>query len=132
MLCSSCSRSARSTGLVIGRPVQAQVPQPFPKPVDAKAAETKVEPPVKPGTTTRRPAGVRCPAPTEATLGMPIYPSAQFIATYDAGRGQRYYLFGTNTPFTQIVEYYKSALKQRGELVFDEPPVHMFEVGPVP
>ena len=60
---------------------------------------------------------------------MPIYPSAQFIATYDAGRGQRYHLFGTNTPFAQIVEYYKSALKQRGELVFDEPPVHMFEVG---
>ena len=60
---------------------------------------------------------------------MPIYPSAQFIATYDAGRGQQYHLFGTNTPFVQIVEYYKSALKQRGELVFDEPPVHMFEVG---
>ena len=68
-------------------------------------------------------------APTEATLGLPIFPSAEFIASYDAGRGQRYYLFGTNNPFTQIVEYYKTVLKQRGELVYDEPPIHMFEVG---
>ncbi len=43
--------------------------------------------------------------------------------------GQRYYLFGTNNSFAQIVEYYKTVLKQRGELVYDEPPVHMFEVG---
>ena len=32
--------------------------------------------------------------PTEAMLGVPIYPGAQFIASYDAGRGQRFYLFG--------------------------------------
>jgi len=107
-------------------PMQAQVPQPFPRPVDQKPG-AKVEPPVKPGATADQP--VSAPAPTEAALGLPIYPSAQFIATYDAGRGQQYHLFGTNTPFLQIVEYYKSALKQRGELVFDEPPVHMFEVG---
>jgi len=105
---------------------QAQVPQPFPRPVDQKPG-AKVEPPARPGTPTDQP--VSAPAPTEATLGLPIYPSAQFIATYDAGRGQQYHLFGTNTPFAQIVEYYKSALKQRGELIFDEPPVHMFEVG---
>ena len=69
------------------------------------------------------------PAPTDASLGLPIFPSAEFIASYDAGRGQRYYLFGTNNSFAQIVEYYKTVLKQRGELVYDEPPVHMFEVG---
>ena len=54
---------------------------------------------------------------------------AQFIASYDAGRGQRYYLFGTNATFAEIVNYYKTALKQRGELVYDEPPVHEFDVG---
>ncbi len=109
------------------RPVLAQVPLPFPRPADPQKPGTqtppKVEPPQKPGTT----AGP--PAPTEASLGMPIFPSAEFLASYDAGRGQRYYLFGTNNPFTQIVEYYKTVLKQRGELVYDEPPVHMFEVG---
>ena len=74
----------------------------------------------------RRRAGA---APTDASLGLPIYPSAEFLSSYDAGRGQRYYLFGTNTPFAQIVDYYKNVLKQRGELVYDEPPIHMFEVG---
>jgi hypothetical protein len=116
----------------------AQVPQPFPKPLDPKApAQTpgkpeppktpgKIEPPQKPGTAAAAPAGG---APTDATLGMPIYPSAEFLSSYDAGRGQRYYIFGTNTPFAQIVDYYKNVLKQRGELVYDEPPIHMFEVG---
>jgi len=121
-------------GLGIGRPVLAQVPQPFPKPVDTQkpAAQTppKVAPPQKPGTTTPPATAVpAAQAPTEATLGLPIFPSAEFIASYDAGRGQRYYLFGTNSAFTQIVEYYKTVLKQRGELVYDEPPIHMFEVG---
>jgi hypothetical protein len=60
---------------------------------------------------------------------MPIYPGAQFVTSYDAGRGQRYYLFGTNADFAQIVTYYKNVLKQRGELVYEEPPIHMFEVG---
>jgi len=98
----------------------AQVPQPFPKPGQAPP---KVGPPPTTGGTQV------APAPTEATLGLPIYPSAEYIASYDAGRGQQYHLFGTNTPFAQIVDYYKSVLKQRGELVYDEPPIHMFEVG---
>ena len=115
--------------LVLGvcRPVLAQVPQPFPRPAEQQKAGSqtppKVEPPQKTG------ASPATPAPTEAMLGLPIFPSAEFIASYDAGRGQKYYLFGTNNPFTQIVEYYKTVLKQRGELVYDEPPIHMFEVG---
>jgi hypothetical protein len=103
-----------------------QVPQPFPKPADPQrpaSSSGKVDPPQRPGTPTGG------PAPTEAGLGMPIYPSAEFLASYDAGRGQRYYLFGTNASFVQIVEYYKTTLKQKGELVYEEPPIHMFEVG---
>ena len=60
---------------------------------------------------------------------MPIYPGAQFIASYDAGRGQRYYLFGVMASFAQIVGYYRTLLKDRGDLVFEEPPVHMFDIG---
>jgi hypothetical protein len=116
--------------LGVSAPVHAQVPQPFPKPADPSRAGAqappKVEAPQKPGAA---PSPQSAPAPTAASLGLPVYPSAEFIATYDAGRGQQYHLFGTNAPFVQIVEYYKSALKQRGELVYDEPPIHMFEVG---
>jgi hypothetical protein len=67
--------------------------------------------------------------PTEATLGFPVYPSAQFIASYDAGRGQRYYLFGSDMTFAALVKYYQSALKTKGTLVFDSPATHIFEVG---
>jgi hypothetical protein len=120
----------------------AQVPLPFPRPADPRkpASEApadpqppssqapekplKVEPPRAPGA-----AASAADAPTSASLGLPVYPAAEFIASYDAGRGQRYYLFGTNATFAQIVDYYKSVLKQRGELVYDEPPIHMFEVG---
>jgi hypothetical protein len=68
-------------------------------------------------------------APTEAMLGVPIYPAAQFIASYDAGRGQRYYIFGSGAPFTDLVAYYRTTLKQKGEPIFDTPATYLFEVG---
>jgi predicted amidohydrolase len=68
-------------------------------------------------------------APTEATLGVPIFPGAQFIASYDAGRGQRYYIFGSPAPFVDVVTYYRTVLKQKGELVYDVPATHEFDVG---
>ena len=60
---------------------------------------------------------------------MPIYPSSQFLASYDAGRNQRYFLFGTAASFNEMVSYYRNVLKQRGEIVFEEPLTHIFEVG---
>ena len=58
-----------------------------------------------------------------------MYPTAEFIASYDAGRGQRYFLFGTVAPFTDIVAYYRTTLGERGRLIFEQPPTHWFEVG---
>jgi hypothetical protein len=110
--------------------VSAQTPVPFPKPGQPQKPAPQSPPP--PGTPERPGSPAAAPAanhPTEAMLGMPIYPGADFIASYDAGRGQRYYIFGTNATFAEIVNYYKTALKQRGELVYDEPPIHMFDVG---
>lgn len=66
---------------------------------------------------------------TEATLGVAIYPGAQYLASFDATRGQRFHIFGTNAPFLDIVSYYKTMLRDKGELVFEAPAVHMFEVG---
>jgi hypothetical protein len=62
-------------------------------------------------------------------LPAPLYPTAQFLSSYEAGRGQRYYVFGTTASFTDLVAYYRAQLKDRGTLVFEEPPTHMFEVG---
>jgi hypothetical protein len=60
---------------------------------------------------------------------VPIFPSAQYLSSYDAGRGQRFYLFGTAASFADVVAYYKSVLKQKGDLVFEEPATHVFEIG---
>ena len=68
-------------------------------------------------------------APTEATLGFPIYPTAQFIASYDAGRAQRYYVFGAAAAYAELVTYYRTVLKERGNQIFEQPPTPMFEVG---
>ena len=108
----------------------AQTPAPFPRPGQT---QTPSRPPAQPQPST--PAPVTPPPPSAADkdgpgdLGVQIYPGAQFITSYDAGRGQRYYLFGTESDFTQIVGWYRTTLKQKGELVFEEPPVHMFEIG---
>lgn len=67
--------------------------------------------------------------PTEQMLGLPIYPAARFLRSYNAGQGQRYYLFGATASYADLVAYYRTALRTRGDEVYDAPPVHMFEVG---
>jgi hypothetical protein len=108
--------------------VGAQTPSPFPRPgqqtPQPRASQPRAPEPVPAAAVAAQPAD-----PTEATLGVPVYPGVQFIASYDAGRGQRYYLFGAESDFLQIVGWYKTMLKQKGELIFEEPPVHMFEIG---
>ena len=37
-------------------------------------------------------------------LGAPIYPSAVYLTSYDAGRGQRFYIFGVTVPYAELVE----------------------------
>jgi hypothetical protein len=113
--------------VVLSSSAVLQVPVPFPRPGQPPAGRP-LPPATAPEPAQPVPAA-QTGDPSEATLGTPIYPSARFIASYDAGRGQRYYLFGTETDFVQIVTYYKAMLKQKGELVFEEPPVHMFELG---
>jgi hypothetical protein len=67
--------------------------------------------------------------PSETSLGVPVYPAAQFLKSFDAGRGQRYYLFGSTASFLDLVNWYRVRLKQRGELVFDAPATYEFEIG---
>jgi hypothetical protein len=107
-----------------------QTPQPFPRP----GQPTQPGRPVPQAPPTAPPAVAPAPpatdaAPTEATLGVPIFPGAQFLASYDAGRGQRYYIFGSPATFVELVAYYRTVLKQKGELVYEVPATHEFDVG---
>jgi hypothetical protein len=115
-------------GLMLAGPGQGQpVPQPFPKP----ASPPVQAPPNRPGQPSQPAAAApeTVEAPTEATLGIPIYPNAQFIASYDAGRNQRFYLFGSSAEFTVLVTYYRTLLRQRGDVVYEVPATHQFDVG---
>ena len=68
-------------------------------------------------------------APADGALGVTIYPNAVFLTSYDAGRGQRYYLYGSATSYAELVAYYRTLLKNKGTQVFDTPPTHIFETG---
>jgi len=116
---------------------QQPVPQPFPRPGSAQPSQPakpttpSPAPPSTPQTAAPARSAAAKPdaAPTEATLGVPIYPGAQFIASYDAGRGQRYYIFGSVASFVDLVGYYRTVLKQKGELVYEVPATHEFDIG---
>ena len=112
---------------VLATAAQGQTPQPFPRPTVPSSGAPATQSPVQNSPLPRPPADPS--SPTDATLGFPIYPAAQFIASYDAGRSQRYYIFGSTASYADLVTYYKTALKERGNQVFDEPPTYMFEVG---
>ena len=96
------------------------------QPPPAKAGPTQPAPPPTPGATSTPNTTT---APPETALGVPIYPGAQFIKSYDAGRGQRFYLFGSTASFVDLVTYYRTTLRQKGDVVFDVPATHEFLVG---
>jgi hypothetical protein len=105
------------------------VPKPFPKPGQPPATSAvPVQPPAgadTPTETSQAPVGT----PTQATLGAPIYPTSEFLESFDAGRGQRYYLFGTNAAYSEIVGYYRNIMRNGGRTVFEAPAMQQWELG---
>src|SRR5512138_2447114 len=125
------------TAIAVSSPTFAQTPQPFPRPGEPAPPQRPAAPPVTTPPTAAPPAAPRtappatgqaAPAADPAAGGLPVYPSAQMIGSYDAGRGQRYVLYGTTASFVDTVTYYRTQLDEKGTLVFKEPPTHMFEV----
>jgi len=124
---SACRTLVLAVGAVsLVASVTAQTPRPFPTPSRPDSAPPPPQAPVSaPPSVDPAVSG----APTEAMLGLPVYPTAQFITSYDAGRGQRFYLFGVLTSFSEIVAYYRNVLGSGGNRVFEEPATYTFEVG---
>jgi hypothetical protein len=111
----------------------AQTPQPFPRPGAQQPPAQPAAPPTAPVTSpdaAKAPQSLADPnTPSPATLGAAVYPTAQFLGSYDAGRGQRYYLFGTTAAFSEVVGYYRTQTGERGDLVYRDPQTHMFTGG---
>jgi len=96
----------------------AQTPPPRPVPFPTAGAPTP--PAATPPTQ----------APTDEALGAPIYPAAVFLETIDAGKGgQQYHLYGTDTSYTDIVNYYRNVLRNGGRTIFQGPQMHQFDLG---
>ena len=96
------------------------IPRPFPRPgntiTDSSLEEPQVQAPLD-----ETLASSTSDIPSEATLGFPIYPNANYLRSYDAGRGQHYYLFGTNATYEEMVNYYSIVLKEQSELYVAKP-----------
>jgi len=56
-----------------------------------------------------------------------VFPGAEFLASFDAGKGQRYYLYGTNSSYATVVDYYKTQIKNSREL-FKAPAMWQFDL----
>jgi hypothetical protein len=125
--------------LAITTGASAQTPQPFPTPRPSAPA------PASPGAQQPRPApppagsaaAPAAPAPNAAPaaapqapdLDVPLYPNAVYLGSYDAGRGQRFHLYGVLLPYLDAVTFYRATLKTRGDELFESPPTHTFDLG---
>jgi hypothetical protein len=98
-------------------PAPAAPQQPAAKPPAAAAPAAKPQP------------GASEAPPAACQQGAPVLSGAQYLESYDAGLGQHFCLYGTTLTFAEVVTYYRTVLRDRGELVFDVPATHMFEVG---
>jgi hypothetical protein len=121
-------------------------PKPFPTAAGPTGGATTSKPPAQPSGPAQ-PAGISstpiaatstapaagsastAQAPSEALLGIKIYPNAEYLESFDVGHGQRCYLFGTNMAFTDIVLYYKGQFRgNSGRELFKMPPVQWWDL----
>ncbi len=107
-----------------GAPPAARQPPPAPPPAPAPATPSAADP--SPSTA---PGAQASPAPDAALAGLPLFPNAEFLESYDAGQGQRYYLYGTKAPFDEVVTHFRTALRSSGRQLYRTPAIQQFDLG---
>ena len=112
---------------------QGPVPQPFPGSKTPPPATPPRQPPPEPSRPAPAPVAPATPQPTAspdtALAGVPLFPQAEFLDSYDAGQGQRYYLYGTNTPFEEVATHFRTTLMSGGRQLYRTPAIHQFDLG---
>jgi hypothetical protein len=109
-------------------------PRPFPG-APAPPPATSPRPPAP--APTAGPAPVTAPpaqpalASLETTLGVALFPAAELLETYDAGNGQKYFILGSNAAYTEVVLFYRTALKSGGREIYraPAPAMQQFDLG---
>jgi hypothetical protein len=106
------------------------VPRPFPGTTPPSTPTSKPAEPTGTPATAGKTAQPPAPAQVDPNLGAtPLYPGAEYLGSFDAGRNQRYHLYGTNAPYAEIVTYYKNVLKRGGSEISRTPAIQQFELG---
>jgi len=101
------------------------VPKPSPFPTSTPAPPSTSKP--APGT----PVSPQDGGNVDPRLaGVPIYPGAELLTSFDTGRGQWVFTLGTDMPYSDIVAYYKTQMRTSGTEVFRTPLMHQFDLGP--
>ena len=116
---------------------QSQQTVPPPKPFPGSSTSTAKPPDPAPQTGAAQapvmtPQGPAAPPKSgcdAASLGAPVYPGAEYVDSFDAGKGQRFCMFGTDGGYADIVEYYKRTLKTGNREIFRAPGVWQFDLG---
>lgn len=106
------------------------VPKPAPFPTGTPAPSTAKPNPQTQKTPVPATASQDGSAVDARLAGVPIYPGAELLSSFDAGRGQWVFTFGTDMPFSDIVAYYKTQLRSSGAEVFRVPLIQQFDLGP--
>ena len=101
------------------------VPKPAPFPGTTPPSTAKPDP-----AATKSPAAAQDGASVDPRLaGIPIYPGAQLLFSFDAGRGQHVFTFGTDMPYSDIVAFYRNQLRSSGTEIFRTPNIQQFDIG---
>jgi hypothetical protein len=115
-----------------GAPPQSSTAPPAPEPARQPARPAQPPATSTPATTPATPPASADAAPASEDAppaDLPVYPAAEFLGAYDAGHGQRYYLYGTNVAYDAIVQYYRNTLRTGGREIFKQPLTRQFDLG---
>jgi hypothetical protein len=101
-------------------------PRPFPGSAPPPSSSTSSSQPATPSGAAPQTAAAQ--GAVDPDTGVPLYPDAVLIGKFEAGPGQPFYLYGSQSSYTNIVEFYRGALKDRGRALFGGP-MHQFDLG---
>ena len=108
-------------------PTQTPVPKPFPG-----ATPPATNKPATPATAEviPKPGATQEGSSFDPRLaGVPIYPGAEMLESFDGGSNQRVFLFGSAMPYADVVAFYKTQLRSGGNEVFRTPAMQQFDLG---
>jgi hypothetical protein len=109
----------------------AQTPPPKPTPFPGSGTTAKpAPPPTATPTASASVAGESDLGLVDPRLaGIAAYPGAEFLAAYDAGTGQKLFVFGTNETYEAVTAFYKTQFKKSGDEVSKQPRIQEFDLG---